>query len=448
MVAGPFRQLLELFRDFFAPCALAAALAVSWTPSSGEAASRQEIAVYRKAVSARFEEWKTALRTEAASRGIRTSTFDAAMKGVKLDWGLKDLDPPDLGPSGPPRPVVERKSRQKQQPEFDRPAKYFPANGLAYVTRLGRQHKDKWKETLSAIEQKFGVEPHVVLAIWGRETAFGRAKLPYYAVEALATQAFMGRRSEKFKEELFLALKILDDGHVTRSRMKSSWAGAMGHTQFLPSDFHKYAVDFNQDGRLDIWGTIPDALASTANFLKTNGWEKGKTWGYEVDLPKGFDCTLEGVEHERTIAEWVELGITRTHGRKFREDRLAESAYLVAPAGVLGPAFLVLKNFAVFRSYNKADLYALYVGHVADRIAFGGEFANGWGRVASFTREEMKRIQRGAAAAGFDVGKIDGLIGTKTRSAVGKWQRKLGHTVTCYPPRSLLKHAPPASQAG
>jgi lytic murein transglycosylase len=363
------------------------------------------------------------------------------MKGVRLDWSLRDLAPPDLGPGEPSRPVYEKKSRQKQQPEFDRPAKYFPPNGLAYVTKLGRQKMSDWGKTLKAIEAKFGVEPHVVLAIWGRETAFGRARLPYYAVEALATQAFMGRRAAKFREELFLALQILDEGHITRGRMKSSWAGAMGHTQFLPSDFRKYAVDFNGDGRLDIWGTIPDALASTANFLRSNGWEAGKTWGYEVRLPKGFDCTLEGVANERTIGEWVKLGVTRTHDRKFREDRLPERAYLVAPAGSLGPAFLVLKNFAVFRSYNKADLYALYVGHVADRIAFGGSFERGWSRVESFTRDEMKRLQRAVTDAGFDVGKIDGLIGTITRSAIGKWQRQLGLPVTCYPPRSLLKRA-------
>ena len=251
----------------------------------------------------------------------------------------------------------------------------------------------------------------------------------------------MGRRMEKFREELFLALQILEQGHVKRAAMKSSWAGAMGHTQFLPSDFHRHAVDFNGDGRLDIWGTIPDALASTANFLRSNGWEAGKTWGYEVRLPAGFDCTLEGAPNERTIAEWVKLGVTRTFDRKFRDDRLEERAYLVAPAGTLGPAFLVLKNFAVFRTYNKADLYALYVGHVADRIAFGSAFEAGWSRVASFTREEMKRLQTAMADAGLDVGKIDGLIGTRTRSAVGTWQRRLGKPITCYPSRGLLKLA-------
>ena len=272
-------------------------------------------------------------------------------------------------------------------------------------------------------------------------TAYGRARLPFSAVRTLATQAFMGRRREKFREELLIAIGILQDGHVSPARMRSSWAGAMGHTQFLPSGFRKYAVDVNGDGRRDIWGSIPDALASTANFLKLNGWQSGKAWGYEVRLPKGFDCTLEGIVNARTIEEWVKLGVTRAFGRKFPGNRLAENTHLVAPAGTLGPAFLVLENFEVFRAYNKADLYALYIGHVADRIRFGGNFEGGWSRVAGFSRDEMKRLQSALALAGYDVGKIDGLIGSKTRSAIGKWQRKLGRKITCYPPRSLLKLA-------
>lgn len=423
---------------------LAVLLALPDTPAF--AAGAKQTNAYRNAVAVRFAQWVKALRVEVKETGISPETFDAAMNGVRLDWSLRDLAPPDLGPEGPTRPVKEKTGRQKQQPEFDRPAKYFPKNGMAYVTRLGRQNLGKWNETLSAIEEKFGVEKHVVLAIWGRETAFGRARLPYYAVGALATQAFMGRRKQKFHEELVIALGILQEKHISRKGMKSSWAGAMGHTQFLPSDFRNYAVDFNGDGKRDIWGTIPDALASTANFLKQNGWEKGKTWGYEVRLPEGFDCTLEGIANERTIGEWVKLGIVRTHDRKFLGDRLLEQTYLVAPAGTLGPAFLVLKNFAVFRAYNRADLYALYVGHLADRINGGGPFAGGWSRVESFTRDEMKRLQQALADEGYNVGKIDGLIGTITRAAVGNWQKKLGHKVSCYPPRSLLKHAPKTVQ--
>jgi lytic murein transglycosylase len=400
-------------------------------------------AAYRAAVEQRFAKWLEGLRDEAASRGVSADTFDRALKDVKLDWKLPDLAPPELGPGQPARPQAEKAERQKQQAEFDRPANYFRRKNLQWVTRLGRENLSRWKDTLEAIEKKFGVGKHVVLAIWGRETAFGRARLPHYAVRALATQAFMGRRQEKFREELLLALGILQEGHVTRSGMRSSWAGAMGHTQFLPSDFRKYAVDFNGDGRRDIWGTIPDALASTANYLSKNGWQKGKAWGYEVRLPDDFDCTLEGIANARTIKEWLDLGVTRTFGRKFRSDRLPEKVHLVAPAGTLGPSFLVLDNFEVFRAYNKADLYALYVGHVADRILFAGNFEGRWSRVKGFSRDEMRRLQTALAREGYDVGKIDGLIGSRTRSAVGQLQKKLGHKVTCYPTRALLKLAPP-----
>lgn len=407
------------------------------------AAAQNGTAAYRDAVEKHFAAWLVALRADAAARGVSSRTFDAALKDVRLDWSLPDLEPPDLGEGQPQKPRAEEATRQKQQAEFDRPGHYFPQRGLEYVTKLGREHRSKWKDTLKAIEEKFGVEGHIVLAIWGRETAFGRAKIPYYAVQALATQAFMGRRPDKFREELLIALGILQEGHVTRSAMRSSWAGAMGHTQFLPSDFRNYAVDFNGDGKRDIWGTIPDALASTANFLAKNGWQRGKTWGYEVRLPDNFDCTFEGLANARTIKEWLDLGITRTFDRNFLPERLSERVHLVAPAGTFGPAFLVLENFEVFRSYNKADLYALYVGHVADRILFAGNLEGGWRRVPSFSRDEMRRLQTKLAQEGFDVGKIDGLMGSRTRTAVGQWQKRLGHKVTCYPPRSLLKLAPP-----
>ena len=400
---------------------------------------------YRQAVEKRFVTWVEQLRADALAAGITRETFDAAMKGVRPDWSLPDLDLPDLGPDGPAIPKSEKKGKQRQQPEFDRPSSYFPAKSLNWVVKTGRQKLAAYGKTLAAVEQKFGVQRSVVLAIWGRETAFGRAKIPYYAVRALATQAFMGRRKDFFRPELLLAFKILQEGHVTRSRMRSSWAGAMGHTQFLPSDFVEHAVDFNGDGKRDIWGSIPDALASTANYLSKNGWEMGKTWGYEVVLPKGFDCTLEDPEDLRPISEWVKLGLKRTRGRKFREDRLPEPTHLVLPAGTKGPAFLALKNFAVIKTYNRADLYALYVGHVADRFGSNRAFAGRWAKVSRFRRDEIKEIQQAIADAGIDVGKIDGLAGPKTRAAIGRYQRKLGLPVDCYPNRTLLQKAREAS---
>lgn len=394
---------------------------------------------YQQAVEAGFDAWLGELKQDALARGITAETFDTAMKAVRPDWSLPDLDPPELGPGQPEKPKAVATAHTKQQPEFDKPANYFPRKSISHLAEAGRTLLVQHKDALDRIEKDYGVDKTVVLAIWGRETGFGRVRIPHDAITALTTQAFIGRRKEMFREELLQALTILQDGQVSRPRMVSSWAGAMGHTQFLPSDYRKYGVDFDGDGKKDIWGTAEDALASTANSLKQNGWEAGKTWGYEVRLPKDFDCTLEGPQDARAIAEWLKLGVTRTHDRKFKDSQLGDAAYLVVPAGLNGPAFLVLQsNFQALRSYNTADLYALYVGHVADRIYGEKEFEGRWSKVASFTRAEVRKIQEHLHSQGVDVGKIDGLMGGKTRRGVGLLQRQLGLPVTCYPDRELL----------
>ena len=398
---------------------------------------------YRKQVDRNFAGWVKDLKIEALSKGISPKTFDAALKGVTLNWKLPDLIWPDLGDGQPATP--KRRKKEKRQAEFDRPALYFPQKHINNLVKAGRKRLSQWSKTLAKVEKTYGVQKEVVLAIWGRETSYGRFPIPYYTVRALATQAYIGRRKTFFHAELLLALQILEEGHTSRRAMRSSWAGAMGHTQFLPSHFMKYAVDFTGDGRRDIWSTIPDALASTANFLSSQGWESGKTWGYEVKLPKGFDCTLEGEKNTRPIGDWVKLGITRTRDRKFRSDRLPENTRLVLPAGTRGPAFLALKNFGVLKKYNAADLYALFVGHLADRINSNRAFAGKWTRVAGFTRNEVRVIQRWLAAQGIEVGKVDGLIGGKTRVAVGQYQKSAGLTVNCYPNRALLKRAQAAT---
>lgn len=394
---------------------------------------------YRKQVDRNFVAWVEDRKIEALSKGISAKTFNAAMKGVTLNWSLPDLIWPDLGSGQPATP--RRKKKEKRQAEFDRPALYFPQKHINALVKAGRVRLKEWSKTLAKIQKETGVQKTVVLAVWGRETSYGRFPIPYYTVRALATQAFMGRRKAMFHEEFLLALQILEEGHTSRKLMRSSWAGAMGHTQFLPSHFMKYAVDFTGDGRRDIWKTIPDALASTANFLKTQGWEAGKTWGYEVKLPKGFDCTLEGVKNTRPIGDWVKLGIKRTRDRKFRGDRLLEDARLVLPAGTRGPAFLAMKNFSVIKKYNAADLYALFVGHLADRIGSNRAFEGKWSRVAGFTRDEVRELQRWLTSRGIEVGKIDGLIGGKVRVAVGTYQRSANLPVNCYPGRDLLKRA-------
>jgi len=426
-------------------CLLILIVLVAPMPVIGSASAQhvKPSAKYKALVEEGYHMWLSQLRGEAVAAGVSNETFNAAMRDVMPDWSLPDLMLPNLGPDAPAPP--ESKKQDKQQAEFGRPSSYIPERSMSRIAKLGRKELKTWGDTLKAIEKEYGVQKSVILAIWGRETGFGRAKIPHYTVRALTTQAFLGRRKEFFRKELLLAMKILQDGHISREKMRSSWAGAMGHTQFLPSDFREYAVDYNRDGRLDIWGTIPDALASTANFLNKNGWQAGKTWGYEVRLPKKFDCTLAGPDNARSIRDWLALGLTRTYDREFKEDRQAEQAFLVLPAGTMGPAFLAINNFAVIKRYNKADLYALYVGHLADRIYSDNRFEGRWSKVSGFGRSDVKLLQQRIADSGIDVGKIDGLIGSKTRAAVGVFQKKLGLKPTCYPSRALINRIKSAS---
>lgn len=404
--------------------AVAVVLCLVW---GVQATAQGSAAAYRAAVDKKFNEWLSSLKLDAAAKGISPKTFDMAMKGVKLDWSLPDLEPPDLGEGQPARPRAEKSNRQKQQAEFDRPGRYFPQKGLTYVTKLGREQKARWKDTLKAIEEKFGVEGHVVLAIWGRETAFGRAKIPHYAVQALATQAFMGRRQEKFREELFLALGILQEGHVTRSAMRSSWAGAMGHTQFLPSDFRNYAVDFNGDGRRDIWGTIPDALASTANYLRRAGWTRGGSWMIEVKVADSYRGP-QGRKRRAALSTWAQRGVVRADGTQLSG---GARAGLLLPAGPRGPGFLVFGNFDALYAYNQAESYALAISHLADRIAGYPDLRTAWPTDdPGLTRAQRMELQRLLAKRGYYEGEIDGRFGPETRAAMKKAQVDLGLPVT------------------
>jgi lytic murein transglycosylase len=293
---------------------------------------------------------------------------------------------------------------------------------------------------LGKIQKQYGVPASIVVAIWGRETGFGGAKLPYDAVSAIATQAFMGRRQAEFRPQLIGALKILELGQATRAEMRSSWAGAMGHTQFLPGDFEDYAVDFDGDGRRDIWKSVPDALASAGNSLHSQGWDGSQPWAYEIDLPKGFDCTLQGPDMARPISDWIKLGVVRVRGRPFKEDRLNDSAFLVLPAGLKGPAFLATNNFSVLKLYNNSDVYAIFVGHVADMIAYNSpaEFVGKWQKVERFSRDRMLKFQKVLVAQGRDVGKVDGLVGFKTRQSIGLEEKKFDLPLTCYPSHALV----------
>ncbi len=425
-------------RNMFVKIALAVALAVQL--AGGAQAADDELAVYKREVEKGFAAWLQALWPDAEAAGVSRKTFDANLKGLKLDWSLPQITPPDPAyPDGPALPAALR-PKPRHQAEFDVPELYFSKGALSALAATGRSKYQQLGQTLGAIQQKYGVPASIVVAIWGRETGFGAATLPYDALSAIATQGFMGRRPEVFRQEVIAALKIMEEGHATRAEMRSSWAGAMGYTQFLPSDFEKYAVDFDGDGRRDIWNSVPDALASAGNSLHSQGWDGKQTWAYEVALPKGFDCTEQGPDKARPIAEWAKLGVVRVKDRPFPEDKLQDPAFLVLPAGLKGPAFLATNNFSVLKLYNNSDVYALFVGHVADMIAANApvEFAGDWQPVERLPRDRIQRFQEVLVAKGHDVGKVDGLAGFKTRRTIGIEEQKLGLPLSCYPNKSVV----------
>ena len=292
--------------------------------------------------------------------------------------------------------------------------------------------------TLAAIEQKFGVPPNVLLAIWGRETAFGGYKLPKHGITVLATQAYYGRRKDMFLQELLYALKMLDDGHVKLADMRSSWGGAMGLTQFLPSEFYKLAVDFDGDGKKDIWGSVPDALASAAQQLVSKGWQRGTRWAYEVRAPQGIDCTIGIPEVTRPVGEWLKQGFSLAYGRKPSQAELSEPASLLLPEGTYGPAFLTLKNYYVIKDYNFSDLYVLFVGHLSERIQDPRPFETPWSKNTQLRTAQVEMMQRTLTKLGLYKDKIDGKAGMLTRAALGAYQKTQRLKVDCWPTAAVL----------
>jgi lytic murein transglycosylase len=401
-----------------------------------------DVAAYKRAVELSFAQWLVALWPDAEAAGVSRDTFDANLKGLKLNWSLPHLVLPNpAGPDGPPLPeALAAKAKPLHQPEFDIPANYFNKTTLNVLAGTGRGKMEQWAKTLGAVQKQYGVPASIVVAIWGRESGFGKVDMPFDALSAIATQGFMGRRPEIFRQEVIAALKILEEKHATRAELRSSWAGAMGYTQFLPSDFEKYAVDFDGDGSRDIWNSVPDALGSTGNSLHSQGWDGSQTWGYEVVLPNGFDCTEQGPDKARPIGEWAKLGVARVKGQAFPEAKLRDQAFLVLPAGLKGPAFLATNNFSVLKLYNNSDVYAIFVGHVADMIAAGAPvaFAGEWRAVERLPRDRIQRFQEALVAKGHDVGKVDGLAGFKTRRTIGLEERGLGMKLSCYPSAALV----------
>jgi membrane-bound lytic murein transglycosylase B len=363
-----------------------------------------------------FATWIEGFRPRALRAGIRGDTFDRAFAGVAYDGEIV--------------------ARDRRQPEFTR-AIWDYLDSAVSDTRIanGRARLAADGAVLAAVEARLGVEKEVVAAIWGLESGYGSYRGSTPVIGALATLAFDGRRGAFFEEQLIAALRIVQSGDVVPARMTGSWAGAMGHTQFIPTSYLAYAVDFGGDGRRDIWGDDPaDALASAANYLARHGWTRGQPWGVEVRLPAGLDARVAG--SRRSIAEWRAAGLVLADGGRLPDHG---PAALFLPAGLRGPAFLTFDNFRVIKRYNNADSYALAVGHLADRLAGAGPIRAAWPRGdRPLTRDEREELQRLLTARGYDTGGIDGRIGPATLAAIRAFQAAAGMAPDGYVSLELL----------
>src|SRR5450631_2423238 len=381
------------------------------------------------AADAGFTQFIASLWPEAQAAGVSRTTFDAETRGLEPDYKLPDLILPGRPATGAP-----------SQAEFVQvPADYVKEASIARLAEEGQRLMAKYRDALSAIQARFGVPSTVVLAIWGRETDYGRYTLPYDAVRVLATQAYVGRRKDQYRTEFILALKIIGDGEVARKDMRSSWAGATGLTQFLPSELYKHGVDFDGDGRRDIWHSVPDALASAAQQLVNKGWQPGVRWAYEVRAPAGVDCTQGVPEVTKPIGTWLRDGFVPVRGQKLGVNEQAQPASLLQPEGIYGPAFLTTKNYFVIKEYNFSDLYVLFVGHLSDRMVTPQPFATPWSASTQLRTADVEAMQRHLTRIGLYKDKLDGKAGMQTRAALGAYQKQAGLKVDCWPSEAVLR---------
>ncbi len=386
---------------------------------------------FAQSIDQQFRTWlQSDLWPEASRAGVSQSTFDAAFANIGPNLDLPDLVMPGQSAQTPQR---------QHQAEFGSPGNYFAENIVGGVTAGGRQRAGRLDPVLRDLEARYGVPGGILLAVWGRESGFGEAKIPHNAFQVLGTKAFMATRKEMFRAEVIAALLMVERGHARVSDMKSSWAGALGQPQFLPTSYLAHATAYS-GGRADIWGSEADTLASIANYLAHFGWVRGRDWGFEVSVPASVSCALEGPDRGRPISEWASMGVARVSGRPFPDHELRGEGFLMMPAGRSGPAFLVTPNFYVIKEYNESDLYALFVGHAGDRITYGdSRFSGAWGNVGGLMRSDVAAMQRGLQALGYDTGGADGLAGFRTRRSIGEWQQKSGQAPTCFPDAGIVR---------
>ncbi len=368
-----------------------------------------------------FRHWVASFRTVAVKNGVSGAIYDRAFRGIT------DID-------------AEVLEKARYQPEFKAPAwNYFDNRVHDQSVANGQAMARKWKPWLDRIEQRYGVDRYILLAIWSMESNYGetlkRDDIMRSVVRSLATLGYADKKRSKYaRTQLIAALKILQRGDIDESHLQGSWAGAMGHTQFIPTSYQAYAVDMDGNGKRDIWNSVPDALATAANLLRKNGWRTGETWGYEVTLPNGRKFPGGSM----SLAKWESIGVRRARDKPFPDRSM--KAELKALDGRDGPAFLMTKNFFVIKRYNNADKYALAVGLLADEIAGYGGLVQDWDR--PFTKlsfEEKLELQQRLARRGLYDGKFDGKIGDGSKSAIMTYQAQMGLTQNGYPSMEVLK---------
>ena len=366
-----------------------------------------------------FSSWLNELRQEAQTKGISEATIHEALDNLEPIPRVLELD--------------------KKQPEFTQTFwRYLDARVTENRIERGRTLLKKYEELFNTVERHYGVQPRFLVAFWGLETNFGDYLGSFPVIGSLATLAHDTRRSDFFRSELLEALSIIDGGHISAANMLGSWAGAMGQPQFMPSTFVRFAVDGDGDGRKDIWSSLPDVFASAANFLSESGWQGDETWGREVKIPSDFNLDLTGLQTKKTLAAWQILGVRKINGENLPGVNIKGSVIL--PAGHEGPAFLVYNNFHTILQWNRSDLYAIAVGHLADRITGKAPFQTK--RPTSeqrLSRNQVERIQELLVTRGYDPGPVDGVLGSQTRQAVKEFQRTTKLPADGHPTPNLLE---------
>jgi membrane-bound lytic murein transglycosylase B len=390
-----------------------------WSGESGASNHPLMTAQAIRAAAANFRNCLAGLWPLAERRGVSRALFEANVAGLTPDLRIMDL--------------------LDAQPEFTK-SFWDYLDLLVNEDRIqnGRAILAQHRATFDAVEKAYGVDRHFIAAIWGVESNYGTQIGERSVIRSTATLACVGRRQDYFREEFLSALEILARGDVKADHLKGSWAGAFGPTQFMPTSFKRYAVDFDGDGRRDVVDSVPDVIASTANNLKKDGWVAGQTWGYEIVVPEGFNFMLADRSRVMAVREWERLGIRRAGGKAF--PRADDRAYLLVPAGAQGPGFLMLQNFRVIMKYNPAEAYALAIGHLADRLRGGEPFVQAWPRQERvLTRAERYELQQHLAARGYDVGEPDGRLGGKTRNALRQFQSSVGHVPDGFASAAILE---------